>query len=220
MNVSQINLNGDSKRRLRSAFTVLELILVLTIIVAMAGLSWPRMSGFLKRESVMSDVETVRQVLDRARVEAIEDGMIYQFRYEPNGKKFVLLPYEIINASNQESDSSSTDQTSSTVSKQAIVYELSGKCSFYNPTSLTGDPIEIERLPEPWLEMIQNGTQHRDTSWAAPILYSPDGTATDDVVVIADEDKRYISLTVRGLTGAVTTSRLAQLPELFGASAD
>lgn len=220
MNVSQINLNSINQRRLRSAFTVLELILVLTIIVAMAGLSWPRISGFLQRESVMSDVETVRQVLDRARVEAIEDGMIYQFRYEPNGKKFVLLPYEIMNASDQESDSSSPSQTGSTESRQAIVYELSETCSFYNPTSLTGETVTIERLPEPWLEMIQNGTQHRDTSWASPILYSPDGTATDDVVVIADEDKRYISLSVRGLTGVVTTSRLAQLPELFGASSN
>lgn len=220
MIVSHNNLNDSGQRRLRSAFTVLELILVLTIIVALAALSWPRVSGFLQRESVMSDVETVRQVLDRARVDAIEDGMIYQFRYEPSGKKFVLLPYELLQASGQDPNSKETDPGTSIDVKQAIVFELSEECSFYNPTSLTGEPIAVERLPEPWLELIQNGTQHRDTSWASPILYSPDGSATDDVVVIADEDQRYISLTVRGLTGVVTTSRLAQLPELFGASSD
>lgn len=220
MIVIRNNSNSDQQRRLRSAFTVLELILVLTIIVALAGLSWPRVSGFLKREGVMTDVETVRQILDRARVEAIEDGMIYQFRYEPNGKKFVLLPYELQSVSNQDEKSTSIESVYSNDIKEAIVYELSEKCSFYNPTALTGEPIAVERLAEPWLELLQNGTQHRDTSWAAPILYSPDGSATDDVVVIADEDKRYISLTIRGLTGAVTTSRIAQLPELFGASSN
>ncbi len=176
------------------------------------------MSRFLKRESVMGNVEQVRQLLDQARVQAVEDGVTYQFRYEPNGQKYVLLPYEILNASNQQSGSTTQETAPALDFTQAIVHELTEDCYFYTPTTLSGEVTILERLSDPWLELIQDGTMHRDVSWSSPILYSPDGAATDGAVTVADEDRRYISLSVRGLTGAVVTSRIDKLPELFGAS--
>lgn len=208
----------NHKRGLRAAFTLIELLLVLAVIVALAGLSWPQLSGFLKRESVMSDVEQVRQILDHARVQAVEDGVRYQFRYEPNGRKYLLLPYELLVESGETSSSAGSPPTLPGEIKQAIVHELSEECYFYTPTSLSGDPVVVERLPEAWLTMVRDGTMQRDVSWAGPIVYSPDGSASDGSVTVADQDRRYISLSVRGLTGAVVTSRLSQLPELFGAS--
>lgn len=205
------------KRRNRSAFTFIEVLLVLTIIVAIAALSWPQMSRFLQRESVMANAEQVRQLLDHARVQAVEDGVTYQFRYEPNGQKFVLLPYELLTTPASPTTANTQTETAVDVT-QAIVYELSEDCYFYTPTVLSGEATAMERLSDPWLKLIQNGSSHRDVSWAAPILYSPDGAATDGAVTVADEDRRYISLSVRGLTGAVVTSRIDQLPELFGAS--
>lgn len=210
----------------RTAFTILELILVLAVIVALAGVSWPRMSGLLKRESILGNVEQVRQLLDHARVKAVEAGITYQFRYEPNGQKYILLPYEpqesldpsIAVTTNSVSTNSNT-VTAAEVS-QALVQELSEDCYFYSPTVLAGEPVATERLPEPWLAMVRNGSQYRDVSWSTPILYSPNGSATDGQVTVADQDRRYLTLTVRGLTGAVVTSRIAQLPELFGASSN
>ncbi len=217
----------DCPRGLRSAFTVLELILVLAVVVAIAGISWPRMSGFLKRESVMGNIEQVRQMLDHARVQAVEDGITYQFRYEPNGRKYVLLPYDLQVPVDDQSSSSQalTEQSISGSSagniKLAIVQELTEDCQFYMPTTLiSDDPIVLERLPEPWLKMVRNGVQHRDVSWSAPILFSADGTATTGAVTVVDEDKRYITASVRGLTGTVVTSRISQLPELFGGSSN
>jgi len=206
------------KRSNRSAFTFIEVLLVLTIIVAIAALSWPQMSRFLQRESVMANAEQVRQLLDHARVQAVEDGVTYQFRYEPNGQKFVLLPYELLSTPTSQSSSNSQQTQTATEIDRAIVYELTEDCYFYIPTTLSGETTVMERLGDPWLELIQNGSSHRDVSWSSPILYSPDGTAIDGAVTVADEDRRYISLSVRGLTGAVVTSRIDQLPELFGAS--
>lgn len=196
-------------------------MLVLAVIVSIAGLSWPQLSGFLKREGVMSDVEQVRQLLDHARVQAVEEGVRYQFRYEPNGRKYVLLPYELLLPSENQANSEST-QSSSLPERfeKARVHELSEDCYFYSPTMLSGEPVVVERIPEAWLQMVENGVQHRDVSWASPIIYSPDGSATSGDVTVADQDHRYISLTVRALTGAVVTSRISKLPELFGASSN
>ncbi|WP_417847405.1 pilus assembly FimT family protein [Thalassoglobus sp.] len=212
----------DCPRGRRSAFTVLELILVLAVIVAIAGISWPRMSGFLKRESVMGNVEQVRQVLDHARVQAVEDGITYQFRFEPNGRKYVLLPYDLqVHADEQASASQTLQGAGAGSIKLAMTHELSEDCQFYMPTTLISDqPMILERLPEAWLKMVQNGVQHRDVSWSAPILFFADGSATTGAVTVVDEDKRYITVSVRGLTGAVVTSRISQLPELFGGSSN
>ena len=170
----------------------------------------------------MSDVEQVRQVLDSARVQAVEEGLIYQFRYEPGGRKYVLLPYELQTFTDQNANQANLDSSNSVnqPSRLASVLELSEDCQFYTPTSLTGETVAIERLSDPWLQMIDNGVLHRDVNWSDPILYSPDGSASDGSVVVSDESGRYVSLRIRGLTGVVTASRLGKLPELFGAAAE
>ena len=214
--------NDHRRRASKRAFTILELMLVLAVIVALAGLSWPRLSSVLQRESVMGNVEQVRQVLDHARVQAVEDQLTYQFRYEPNGRKYLLMPNELLMSSQQQPGSGGTQQTSLLDDvPQAIIHELSEDCHFYVPNTLNAnEPLVTERLPEPWLVMVQNGSQVRDVSWGPPILYSPDGSATDGSVTVVDKNQRYMTLSVRGLTGAVVTSRIDQLPELFGASSN
>ena len=212
---------GSQHDSSRSAFTLLELTLVLVVIVALAGMAWPRITSFLQSESLLGNVEQVRQMLDHARVQAVEDGITYQFRFEPNGRKFVLLPYDLQVSEQQSGTSStSTSQTSALGNQKRLptVHELSEDCSFYMENSLsTGEITLTERLPDPWLEMLADGVMQRDVSWAPPIIYSPDGSATDGSVTIIDEDRRVITLSVRGLTGTVVTSRLAVLPETYGA---
>ena len=207
--------------RSRSAFTLLELILVLVVLAVMAGMAWPQMTSFLRRESVLGNVEQVRQVLDGARVKAVNDGITYQFRFEPNGRKYVLLPQDVISNDDTSYTSSSSSGSTSDLPggiERPIVHELSEDCYFYvDNTSLSQERMIQERLGDPWLEMVSDGMLHRDVSWSPPILYAADGSASDGSVTVVDDDRRVITLSVRGLTGAVVTSRLDSLPERYGA---
>jgi hypothetical protein len=79
---------------LRPAFTILELVLALTVMAAVAALAWPMMIRFSGEQTLRNNVEAVRSRLARTRLTAIEAGLVYQFRYEPHGRKCLVLPFE------------------------------------------------------------------------------------------------------------------------------
>lgn len=198
--------------RARPGFTLLELLIVLAVITTLVGLSWPRMSGLLKEQRIKDDAEMVRLQLDRARVQAVDKGIAYQFRYEPEGRKFVLLPYEVIGMTDPNSTMLSPDESG----RPAFpVFELSEESRFHVPRSLTGQSVFAQPLGSPWIDYLHNPSQFRDISWSEPIVYYPDGTADDALVTVVDDDKRLVDLSVRGLTGTVSVSPVGRLQEMF-----
>jgi hypothetical protein len=53
------------------------------------------------------------------------------------------------------------------------------------------------------------------TVWSEPILFYPDGTASDATVVLENEYRRRIELTLRGLTGVATVGELYETEEVL-----
>ena len=91
------------------------------------------------------------------------------------------------------------------------VYEMTEGCRFYIERADPGETSNFSRLGEEWLGHLENGFSARDTVWTAPILYYPDGSATDGIVTVVDEQNRFIELFVRGLTGAVRSTKVAMM---------
>ncbi|WP_437226181.1 pilus assembly FimT family protein [Planctomicrobium sp. SH661] len=203
----------------RSGFTLLELMLVLAVLATIATLSWPGLMRSLKQQSVQGNAEQVRQILDRARVRAVEDGRTLQLRFEPNGKRYVLLPLDPVDQSQAAPASvSRTKSVSRTLSEEPFrIYELSKECFFHVDSSfLSGEKQSTERLGEAWAAHLENPAELDQVAWSSAILYRPDGSATDGSVVVMDQDRQYIKLHVRGLTGAVWSEPIAVMAERLG----
>lgn len=209
----------------RAAFTVLELIIAIAVIAVLAGLSTPRMLRLLKEQRLKDDTEQVRQLLDRARVQAIEKGIAFQFRYEPEGRRFTLLPYELTEPVNPGQSGGAfatgggvagTGQPGSVAQSTAYpVFELSEECRFFTPSSLSGPTIVTEQLPQHFMDMLRGGASLGDVSWAPPIVYYPNGTATNGRVLVIDDAKRFLELSVRDLTGTVSVSPIQHQRGMF-----
>lgn len=184
----------------RSGFTLLELLLVLAVMATLAALSWPRMMRFIEENALKQNVETVRRELAATRILAIESGLTYQFRFEPNAQAFVILPFdrpEIV-----ATDSRST--TPATPAKvKTVVGHLSTDCQFEPATDKTGKSTGGQRLDEMWLSLIKEGALYTDTIWSQPILFRSNGESQDVQLVIRDKAGNTTKLTVRGLTGSV-----------------
>jgi prepilin-type N-terminal cleavage/methylation domain-containing protein len=211
-------------QRKRSGFTLLELLLVLMVMVTLAALSWPRLTRYLQQQGVQDNAEQVRQLLDRARVRAVEEGRTLQMRFEPHGRHYVLLPYEPVDP-NQPLDSTAAAPFSASSGTAVIktdpyrAYTLSEDCHFHVDSRLiSGKQTIAERLADPWTAHLENGLAVKDIAWSAPILYYPDGSASDGSLVVMDAKRRYIKLHVRGLTGAVTSAPLALMSERLGST--
>jgi Tfp pilus assembly protein FimT len=193
----------------RRAFTILELVLALAVIAALIGLAWPVMIRFAGEQAIMEGVETVRSRLARTRLLAIGSGLTHQFRYAPNKRLCLVLPAERPLGSGTANTNRTSGQAASApaaATSTAQVLELSEGLRFLaappGPAALMQAPIE-EHLPDDLLQMFGAPGSLAQVGWSKPILFSPDGTAEDASLVIADEHGRYQVLSVRGLTGSV-----------------
>lgn len=203
------------------------MMIVLSVIAVIAGLSLPRLTGLLKHQTLTASAEQVRQLLDRARIDAVEHGIILQVRYEPEGQKYVMLPFEAFQEPQEKQNqgvvsTSFTERSGirSTGIDRRPTYQvraLSELCHFHTDRIVAGDMTGYSRLGEQWLGHLEDGLAARDTVWSSPILYYPDGSATNGVITVMDQERRYIQIHVRGLTGAVSATRVTQFPEVFGA---
>jgi hypothetical protein len=150
-----------------------------------------------------------------------------QLRYEPHGRHYVLLPWDPVDP-NQGSDPSTTSVAENSPSSAPVVktdpyraFALSEDCHFHvDGLLVSGKPTVAERLADPWIAHLENGLIAKDLAWSEPILYYPDGSATDGTLVVMDARRRYIKLHVRGLTGAVTSAPLAMMSERLGSTGD
>ena len=195
-----------SRDRARRGFTLLELLIVLGVLVTIAALSWPRMMRYMEENSLKQDVELVRRELAGTRILAIESGLTYQFRFEPTGETFVILPFDRPEIISTEGGAAPEPKDPPKV--KTLVGHLSTGARFESSTDKTGGSTGAQRLDKIWLELLKNGALYDETLWSPPILFRPHGESQDAQLVIRDKIGNTIELTVRGLTGSVRVGDL------------
>ncbi|MEZ5942377.1 MAG: prepilin-type N-terminal cleavage/methylation domain-containing protein [Planctomycetaceae bacterium] len=202
--------------RLARGFTLLELLLVLAIMVAVVAISWPLVGRYLGEQPIKNSAELTRRHLGGTRHKAMSTGLIYQFRYEPGGQRFVVLPFEY----DPEQVSSSTTVSTSTVMNSESLPVSSGtidvSCHFANSAdaanmfAATGiqTASSTQQIQPELLALLGEGADMSGVSWSSPILFYPDGTTDDAGLSVLDEDQRTINITLRGLTGVARTEKM------------
>ena len=185
--------------RSRSAFTLLEIVIVLSIVSTIAALAWPVTMRWIADRSVHESAVVVRSSLVKARMWAIDRSVTYQFRFEPNGRNFIVLPFELEYApSNQVASPTSA---SPYTAANAMAGELPEGVSF----QLLNATASVEQLSPELLSSLKNAAELSQLRWSAPLLFHSDGTAlTDATVRIGDKAENEYHITIRSLTGMPT----------------
>lgn len=181
----------------RGGFTLLEMVLALAVLAAVAAITWPAVQRVYADHAVKQAAERIRVELATARVKAIDSGLAYQFRYEPGGRRFVLMPYE------QEMSESGSD----------LPYKESGfleqGLAFYPPDALLSG---TEEVPADWFQGLPDAQELAGASWSLPLLFFPDGTAQDSGLIVADQKGHVVPIALRGLTGSPTVGPVQRRP--------
>lgn len=74
----------------RSAYTLIELLLVLSIIAAVAGISWPLLMRPMAQSVVQGAAQELAEHLAETRIRAIEESRVYEFRWKPGSGEFEI----------------------------------------------------------------------------------------------------------------------------------
>jgi hypothetical protein len=132
-----------------------------------------------------------------ARVHAIDLGVPYQFRYEPGGRRFLVMPYDQQLLASQAAGTVKVPRVAGTLPSTRAAFDSTGA------TASGGPPFTAE-----WLAGISNADEFTGVNWSAPIVFHPDGTAGMARIVIRDKKSRFVAVSVRPLTGGVSVSKI------------
>jgi len=212
--------------------TLIEILVVLALLVVIGGLVVPVFEGSIASVRLRRAGDQVITGWSRARAEAIESGQPYQFRFTPDTGKFVIEPWggllgeqgmsasgaPAAGSTNTTTASTSTSASSSSSTSAANSTDAAAATTTVASTAL---PEEIVfQSGELGVEDFQSGErsvaalQDAQASLSAPILFFPDGTASEASVLLTNGKKQFVRVTLRGLTGVGRASEILTQEEL------
>lgn len=204
-------LSPERSRPSRQGFTLWELVLALAVLAILIGLTWPVVTRFVGENRLKEDTASLRNQLGSTRSRAIRNGVAFQFRFEPGGRRYVVLPLERpVGAVSTSLSGSSSPVTQSELLVQAWQLAEGNRFAVQDPQAglnLASTAI-TERLTQDWLELFGGNSQLAQVNWSPAIQFRPDGTSDDVYFFVEDEEGRYQQVTVRGLTSAVSIGDL------------
>ena len=199
----------------RTAFTMLELLLVLGVVAIILAVAWPNVLRLTGQQSLIDSSEKVRALAASARVHAIDSGLVYQFRYEPGGRHFVAVPFEREfesvgpNARGTGTALGRFSKASGTL-PEGVTFAAPTLLNSGNSGSASTTGLG-QKLQATALSGLPDAGKLESISWSGPVLFQPDGSAGDAALDLVDRRNQRITVRIRGVTGAVSVSRLHQM---------
>jgi Tfp pilus assembly protein FimT len=185
-------------------FTVFELVIVLGILATIVALSWPALEQFHMEYRLQQGGHLVQARMAGARVHAVDTGIDYQFRFEPGGQRFLVLPYDqqalLAPAGGMNANGAVTPRI------PKIAGRLPSTKAQFDSSGTGGSTAQ--NIPSEWLSGLQGAGDLNGVNWSAPILFHADGSATTAHVIIRDKNSRFVTVSVRALTGGVSVSKI------------
>jgi prepilin-type N-terminal cleavage/methylation domain-containing protein len=205
---------ASSRRRSRvrrQAFTLMELLLVLALMVAIAAIAWPALRGSFDTQRLSKSADQLRAAFGKTRVRAMRTGAIQVFRFQPGrggygSETWTASAEEVVSAataaggvaSGPPMPTATAAPTSSTDTlPEGVVFHLAEVTVDARAASLLGA-----------------GGDGETAEWSSPIFFYPDGTTSNSHVVLANERGQAIVVTLRGLTGLSLPSEITSIEQL------
>lgn len=209
--------------RARQGFTLLELMLVLGLIVAIGGLSWPALRGPLANQRLHAAAKQVRVELARARLAAIETGEAQRFQFVPTGNAYRVGVDRVLLApadGSQGADDNGprltaggSESTPTALTPEAA--EPQRWNEFELPEGVKFSELPVEQIAAPTAQPLAPPSVEEELdptasgqAWAPPIVFQPDGTTQNAELSLQNERGMRIAVRLRGLTGGAVLGPL------------
>lgn len=164
-------------------FTLLEVLVVLALLVIIAALVVPAATSIFSGQQLRNSGDVIRARFADCRVRAIRTGDIYGFFYQPGEGNYWIAPV---------STGFQALAGNAVVPRQ---FTLENDVKF-----VAGETMHDSRSRAASEELGRNFSEYR------PVLFYPDGTSQDAVVIIESRRGLRVQVQLRGLTGVAKRS--------------
>lgn len=187
---------ANSITRRRTGFTLLELVLVISIVIVVAALAAPSVQRTFSRQALQKGADRVRIAMGQARVRAIRTGEEHAVYYSPEGSWFNVAPF-----------ASFAEQSKLAGERQEMVDE--GNYSNFEEDLLPkGVRFSAAQADVNSRAAAVLSTGESSDNQVGMILFYPDGTSQDAKLLFENDDQLFVQLQLRGLTGLARTVRI------------
>jgi len=177
----------------RSGFTLLELVLVVTLVTVIFALSYPSIDAMYGSYKVTAATDSIRRVMLLARSHAIEEGRPYRLAVVMEGSHYRLAP-----------DQPSYWQGGTPAGEQALVLadSLPKGVRFH-----LGQQAQPQAADRP--DSYASAADVSSDAWTPLVTFLPDGTASQDLALVLQvRGTRPAALNLRALTGNLSVKTL------------
>jgi prepilin-type N-terminal cleavage/methylation domain-containing protein len=176
----------QSRRCRRRAFTLLEIVLVMAVLLIAAALALPAIDAMMAGPKLAAARDMVRARWAETRGRAMEEGRAYRFAVTENTGKFRIAPDDDVYWSGGAAEGVSPDDKPYIVEGELpddVLFTTSA-LAFQGTTAAPG----------------------AGPDWGLAVaIFLPTGAARDDAeLYFGKAGERVLGLRLRGLTGAVT----------------
>jgi hypothetical protein len=129
----------------------------------------------------------------------MQSGETYVFRYEPEGSRYQIVLLSALTADGGDAQTlpPESDADADQDYVEGDILRLSRSTLPEGVVFAEGQVAAVPQLA---------AAATTDTGWSAPILFYADGTASDAVLLLANDGGLRLRVTLRGLTGISRTS--------------
>lgn len=199
-------MNSAKSRRFdsvqRRGHSMMEMIVVMSVLAGMAALSWPMMKSPMNKLRLQAAAQEVSAELSKARLKAMQSGVPQVFRYQANTGKFQVTP-----ASDDDSNSQSEDEEPAASSETSTV-DASERSPLSDDRDMLVKDMELPDgicFDEPCEEKDESGmapVTADSQGWTDLAVFYPNGNTTSAVIGLKDFNDLKVDVKLSGLTGS------------------
>ena len=200
-------------------FTLLELMIVMSILALLIGVTWPALRKPLMRSTTQEAARQLVRDVARARMAAVESGLTMALRFEPGGSRYTIAPAEAVSPTQEPGEADDPREYPAEGGSEnepppllSFSAEFEYDVVFRDPAAVDNDLMLLDstlgeslrdefRQTEEVKPLVDS--EESRTEFSPPILFYPTGRAENADFVLAGPDGYSLTVTLRGLTGAV-----------------
>ncbi|MFK8111456.1 MAG: Tfp pilus assembly protein FimT/FimU [Rubripirellula sp.] len=195
----------------RTAFTLLELLLTISVLAAIAAVTIPHAGLLLGDRRLVRAGDQLRVEITRLRVDAMRQGRVLMMEGMVEGSSFRVKPFYSVADSTEAIDQTGSQSALMTGAQQGVTV----------PITVDEEAEETIDLPENVAiksigvvsaaraaEIEQSTLANQSEGWSRPILFYPDGSTSTAMIILSHESIGNIVVKVRGITGDASVGQV------------
>ncbi len=209
----------------RSAFSLFELLLVLALLVAVAGIAIPTFESMIGSRRLGQSIDKLQNEIMAGRVTAMRTGQAQVIRMTLQGQDYSIAPWLGGSEAQDASAGATVMQSGQIIQTQPAsggavltgqgsgsTRQLSEGVQFSAVETLVDSRNALAIQQAGGTVPIDVGSSQGDGSGlSSPLLLYPDGSCTTAQIILADSKGRRMAIQLRGVTGQLKTFRLASI---------